>query len=173
MSICTYDEGDVPKSEYSRYQDREEAPAKRPRRAKKDRGVRNAAERRNSLGLTEDVSSSKVRTALTDGRQSVATRLLNPLLAEKTVYLAVDDRRLPKKTREYRPVLVLVPGRAFGMTTRTLLASFPPYGAELLRVPRDLKASCFVRLGLTFSLAKAISVALTNLYEGERHAKTK
>ena len=90
--------------------------------------------------------------------------LLAPLLEGKIVRLSVDDPRLPRKKRSYTPQLVIAPAAAIGVQENILLVSFPPYGAEFVRVGVDFKATVFARLGLSFSLSRALADALFNLY---------
>lgn len=86
--------------------------------------------------------------------------LLAPLREGKAVWLKVDDRRLPKKTRKYPTVLMICPMDKLGIDTDALLVAMPPYGSEIVDPATGLKPSMFARLGLSFSLSSALAHAL-------------
>lgn len=86
--------------------------------------------------------------------------LLGPLRQGKTVILRVEDPKLFKKKRNYKPVLVLTPVVQLGLDAPALLVSFPPYGSELLDTRYDLKVVRLARLGLSLGMAKALADAL-------------
>lgn len=93
-------------------------------------------------------------------RPDALNELLHPLLDRRPVWLKVEDKRLPKKTRKYGTLLHI------GFVTessRWLLIAMPPYGAELIDPAVDLKAVNFARLGLSFSLSSALVSALKKL----------
>lgn len=94
-------------------------------------------------------------------------QLFEPLRKNQSVSLLIEDDRLPKKTRRYKPVLVIAPYRHGGCPSGYLLASMPPYGAELIDPQVDLKPIVFVRLGLKHSLASALASALRQVLLGE------
>jgi hypothetical protein len=100
-------------------------------------------------------------------RPDVLEQLLGPLKEGRQVVLSVKDIRLPKKSRRYCPVLALTPYVQGGCPQGYLLVSMPPYGSELVDPKVDLKPSVFARLGLSFSLAKAVANALQHVLLGE------
>lgn len=93
-------------------------------------------------------------------------QLFEPLRRNQSVFLFVTDDRLPKKTRNYRPVLMLVPVQHAGCPTGTLLAAMPPYGSELIDM-QDLKSISFVRIGMKPTLAAVLAEALKEFFKGE------
>lgn len=104
---------------------------------------------------------------LSKTRLDVLEKLLGPLRRNQSVSLLIDDSRLPKKTRRYRPVMVITPYNHSGCPKGCLLVSMPPYGAELIDPQVDLKSIAFVRLGLRHSLASALASALKQVLLGE------
>lgn len=89
-----------------------------------------------------------------------------PLLQGRAVWLRVEDARLPRKTRKYKTLLVIAPLVSLGVDRQYLLVAMPPYGSEIVDPETDLKATVFARLGLSFSLARALVDAIKKLYGG-------
>ncbi len=104
---------------------------------------------------------------LSESRLDVLEQLLSPLRRNQSVSLFIDDDRLPKKKRKYRPVLVIAPYTHSGCPPGCLLVSMPPYGSELIDPQVDLKSIAFVRIGLKHSLASALASALKQVLLGE------
>lgn len=125
-------------------------------------------ERSSSVGLTKEENRYRICERLSRDNPDVITELLSPLLQGKAVCLRVEDPRLPKKKRKYETVLALVPTQSLGVKGGYLLAAMPPYGSELLDPRVDLKVTTFARLGLGFTLSRALVDALKKIY-GERH----
>ena len=122
----------------------------------------------NDCGRSPSVEGT-IHHRLNKFRPDVLEQLLGPLKNDQQVSLALTDLRLPKKTRRYKPVLVLVPYRQAGCPQGYLLAAMPPYGAEMIDPSKDLRPGVFARLGLSFTLASAIATALRYVLLGERH----
>lgn len=137
---------------------------KRPGRIDASAGKVHAGRRPPTIGLTKDSLSSRIPSRLIEDRPDAATDLLSPLLRGKPVWLLVEDQRLPRKTRKYKTMLVLVPVPSLGFPVNRLLVAMPPYGSEILDPAVDFKSSVFARLGLSFSLASALTQALSKLY---------
>ena len=150
----------VPKRTYSRDSFGRFTRAKRPRRTKRESSRENDRRCSTSVGLTKVSESPKLRIRLIDDRPDVVSTLLAPLREGKPVWLEVNDKRLPKKTRKYRTILVICPLRALGYNVKGFLVAMPPYGAEIVDSETDLKGITFARLGLSFSLASALADAL-------------
>lgn len=113
--------------------------------------------------MTKESIEGTIHNRLIEYRPDVLQSLLAPLREGNAVWLEVKDKRLPKKTRAYKPVLVICPVSRIGVDASWLLVSMPPYGSELVNPRSDLKATVFARLGLSFSLASALARALRNV----------
>lgn len=169
MQVSASNESAVPDRVYSRDSRGRFTSAGGPCRANGKAGRKNDTRRPISVakkGLTKDVIPRTISPRLIEHRPNVLETLLEPLRSGKAVVLRVSDIRLPKKTRKYQPVLVICPLSVMGIDYPRLLVSMPPYGSELIDPSVDLKASNFARLGLSFSLASALSNALIEFYGG-------
>ena len=96
-------------------------------------------------------------------------QIFSPLKEGQQVSLVVTDIRLPKKTRKYKTVLVMVPYVQADCPRGYLLVAMPPYGAELIDCKTDLRPGVFARLGLSFSLSSALCAALRSVLLGEHY----
>lgn len=162
MEACSSHESTLPKRLYSRDRRGRFTSPRRPG------GIDGGSGGGNDKGLTPTVEGT-IGDRLNEFQPDVLGRLLGPLKNDQSVSLVLTDSRLPRKTRRYRPVLVLAPYRQAGCPKGYLLAAMPPYGAELIDPLVDLRPSVFARLGLSFSLASAIAMALRQVLLGERH----
>ncbi len=107
--------------------------------------------------------------------ETIAEKVLKPLLQGETVVLEVTDAKLLKKKRIKNSVLFIVPFSSFGGDSNKLLVSLPGYGSEIIDVTKDLKLISFVRLGLNVALSRALIHGLQIIYSGVEswHLKAK
>jgi len=159
MAVPTADESSVPKRSYCRDSRGRFSRPERPSGAKRKAGKKDAKRRASSVDLTVGSEGRKLSPRLIDDRPDIVATLFAPLRKGKPVWLEVSDLRLPKKTRKYKTVLIVCPLSVLGHDIQGYFVAMPPYGAELVSAT-DIKATTFARLGLSFSLARALADAL-------------
>lgn len=111
----------------------------------------------------EDIEDSITDIVPSDDKKAISERLLDPLLAGKSVILAIRDFRMPKKQRIKTPVLILVPGVLLGRDRGHMLAAIPGYGAALLNLSKPLKGLEFYRMGLNLKLSNVLARSLNDV----------
>lgn len=110
--------------------------------------------------MTKELIPHIITARLIKDEPDVVRDLLSPLLLKKPVWLVVEDKRLPKKTRKYSTALCI---QYASDNNDWLLVAMPPYGAELIDLRVDLKPIVFVRVGLSVSLSTALVNSLKRI----------
>jgi len=113
--------------------------------------------------LTKGLAGAMLSKRLETPRPDVIEELLTPLRYGRSVVLQVADKRLPRKTRSYPTMLVITPMVQLGGSPQQLLIAMPPYGSEVFDIQTELRGSKLARLGLSFTMADALSKALQKI----------
>lgn len=94
--------------------------------------------------------------------ESVAQKLLRPILGKEMVMLRVNDPKVMRKNRVADLLLCL-----YLVKEDTLLISMPGYGSELCSI-NSIKPRVLMRTGLSHVTSKVLSAELNKLFLEQR-----
>lgn len=137
---------------------------------------RNDRKRKDRLALTQNSDADNIASRLSNARpeQTLASRLLSPLLRGKPVILELDDPRLPKRKRIDKPLLFITPVTVYGRLSSKIMVALQSHGCEVIDTLEHIKPIALYRLGINMRLSIQLADELNRVFKtGDTHGNDK